>query len=147
MKISFDLDDTLIPANESDFPVIRRNFIQKLLNIEFLREGSKELIENLKSQGHEIGIYTTSYRSNFKIRFQLFTYGIKVKFVINETLNRKELNRHHISASKYPPAFGIDLHIDDSKGVALEGERLNFRTIILGKGQPNWTSDLLNDVS
>lgn len=147
MKISFDLDNTLIPANKSDFPVIRRNFIQRLLNIELLREGSKELIQNLKYQGHEIGIYTTSYRSKLKIRLQLFTYGISVQFVINETFNRKELKRNNVSASKYPPAFGIDLHIDDSKGVAIEGERLNFRTIIIEKEQMNWTCEILKNVS
>lgn len=73
--------------------------------------------------------------------------GIRVAFVINEKLNRQKLNRSNVSASKFPPAFGIHLHIDDSKGVAIEGERLNFRTIIIEKEQINWTSDILKNVS
>ena len=73
--------------------------------------------------------------------------GIRVAFVINEKLNRQNLNRSNVSASKFPPTFGIHLHIDDSKGVAIEGERLNFRTIIIEKEQINWTSDILKNVS
>lgn len=147
MKISFDLDDTLIPSNPSDFHVIQQNIFQKILSVEQLREGSLELIHALQSKGHHVGIYTTSYRSKLKIRFQLLTYGIKVAFVINEKINRKELNRRNLSASKYPPAFNIDLHIDDSKGVAIEGDRLNFKTIIIPKNQESWQREIIKQVN
>lgn len=142
MKISFDLDDTLIPARKTDFPTIKRNVFQKLLNIEFLRHGTVELFRKLQSEGHNVGIYTTSYRSNLKIRFQFMTYGLKLAFVVNEKANRKKMKEISVSASKYPPAFGIDLHIDDSEGVAIEGDRLNFRTIIIRKDQMNWVSEI-----
>lgn len=146
MKISFDLDDTLIPSQKRDFPTIELNFIQSLVKIEPLREGTKELIRELQDSGHTVGIYTTSYRSISKIRFQLFTYGIKVDFVINQKINRKQLIKNHIISSKYPPAFGIDLHIDDSLGVEIEGEKYNFNTIIIDKKNNIWTSTILENL-
>ena len=143
MKISFDLDDTLIPANVEAFPVMKRNIFQKVLGVEPLRVGIKAIIDVLRSQGHEVGIYTTSYRPTVKIRYQLLTYGIKVDFIINEQRNRKELKKRNIVASKYPPAFGICLHIDDSKGVALEGERLGFNTAII-ENHADWQTKIMN---
>ena len=49
--------------------------------------------------------------------------------------------------SKYPPAFNIDIHIDDSKGVELEGNRFNFRTIIISEDNHTWAEDILRIVS
>lgn len=138
MKISFDLDDTLIPGNYLEFITENRNFFQKIFKIESLRKGTKELIKDLKSKENVIGIYTTSFRPKYKIKFQFLTYGIKLDFIINEKENRKELKRRNLNCSKYPPAFDIDIHIDDSKGVELEGQKHNFETIILGNTSKNW---------
>ena len=139
MRISFDLDSTLIPhANE--FPVEKMNFLAKLFKVEPLREGTKELFDYLETQGHSINIYTTSLRSILKIRFQFYTYGIKIDRVINQYENQKHLNRLRISSSKYPPAFNFDVHIDDLFGVAKEGERFNFRTIIVEPNDKNWVT-------
>lgn len=126
MKISFDLDDTLIPGSYNDFPTETRNLFQKLVNIERIREGTKELFKYLKENGNNVGVYTTSFRTRFKIKFQFLTYGIKLDFIINEKRNKSAQKRAGITSSKYPPAFDIDLHIDDSKGVEIEGEKLNF---------------------
>ncbi len=146
MKISFDLDDTLIPGNKFLFSTENRNLIQKILKIEKIRKGSKRVFKDLKKQGHEIGIYTTSFRPKFKILFQLLTYGIRPDFIINENENRIELKRKNINSSKYPPAFEIDIHIDDSKGVEIEGQKLNFKTIIIKKSDNNWTEKIKQNV-
>lgn len=138
MRISFDLDNTLIPGNPSIFPTEERNIIQKILGIERLREGTRELFLKLRESGNEIGIYTTSYRTRLKIKTQFKSYRIKTDFIINEKRNRKELKKIGIFGSKYPPAFGIDLHIDDSKGVGIEGEKLGFKTIIIDIDEKKW---------
>lgn len=41
-------------------------------------------------------------------------------------------------ASKYPPAFGIDLLIDDAEGVAPEGTRHGFRVLQVLPGDDAW---------
>ena len=63
--------------------------------------------------------------------------------MINETINRKQLQVKNISCSKYPPAFEIDLHIDDSKGVAIEAARHNFTVIQVSKEDSYWTQTIL----
>lgn len=58
MNISFDLDSTLIP-NGKEFETENRSGIAKLLGIEEMRIGTRELISDLQNQGHKIHIYTT----------------------------------------------------------------------------------------
>ncbi|MDW3191184.1 MAG: HAD family hydrolase [Cytophagales bacterium] len=143
MKISFDLDDTLIPSEGANFPTMKRNLWLLLLKVEPIRGGSVRLIKQLKSEGHEVGIYTTSYRSRFQIWLQFLMYGLSISFIINENLNRQTLSNLQNSASKYPPAFEIDLHVDDSPGVGIEGERFGFNTIIVDKQDLEWVSTVL----
>ncbi|TXK49005.1 HAD family hydrolase [Pontibacter qinzhouensis] len=144
MTVSFDLDGTLIPFQEDDFATEKRNFFQRLIGIEPIRMGATFLFKELNRRGHKVGIYTTSYRNITWIRFQLLTYGIRTDFVINEALNRAKLQTKNLSCSKYPPAFNIDLHIDDAAGVAIEGEKLNFKTILLLKNDLDWLDKIIN---
>jgi len=73
-----------------------------------------------------------------------YTYGIRLDKVINLSVHDRMLRNKHSKPSKYPPAFGIDLHIDNAEGVALEGQRHNFRTIIIRHDNIQWTEDILN---
>jgi hypothetical protein len=142
MKISFDLDDTLIPGRVV-FPTEKQNALQTLLGIEPIREGATKLIKQLKSEGHSISIYTTSYRKTFAIRFAFWTFGIVLDSVINQTIHERVLKEKKNLCSKYPPAFNIDLHIDDSPGVGLEGQRFKFKTVIVN-GDEFWTKQVLS---
>jgi hypothetical protein len=129
--VGFDLDGTLIPLGKPGFPVERQSAMLKALKLEPLRVGTVNLFKKLKEAGHEVGIYTTSFRSQRLIRVWLWSYGIKTDFVINEQLAGPVLRQSQINCSKYPPAFDIDLHIDDQPGVALEGERYGFETLLV----------------
>ena len=146
MKISFDLDDTLIPAKRGDFEVEKRTFLQRILGIELLRKGTASVFQQLIAQGHTVGIYTTSYRSVFTIKLMFWSYGIRPHFVINEKTNRRELGKHNIRSSKYPPTFGVDWHIDDSQGVAMEGERLDFEVLVLKRNEVSWEQKVLGQI-
>ena len=139
MTISFDLDDTLIPSRKEDFETEERNLLQQMFSVEYLRKGTAGLVQSLRKEGHKVGIYTTSYRPVWKIKWALFTYGISVDFVINEQINRRELRKRSIDSSKYPPAFHIDMHIDDLRGVGMEGERFGFNTVIVKTNDVGWT--------
>lgn len=137
MNISFDLDSTLIP-NGKEFETKKRNWVAKLLGFEPIRKGTRTLIQDLQRQGHEIHIYTTSYRTQRRIRLTLRCYGIQVNRIVNQKENSARLKALKIYASKYPRGFDFDVHIDDSKGVGMEGEKYNFKTIIVDPKQEDW---------
>lgn len=145
MIISFDLDDLLIPGVKT-FDTEKVSFFQKVFGIEAIRLGSPELFKELESQGHVIYIYTTSFRSVIKIKLMFLSYGITVGKVINQKVHNLILREQKNRTSKYPPAFGIDIHIDDSTGVKIEGEKYNFHTIIIDENDNNWRRTVIEGV-
>ncbi|MCR5886774.1 HAD family hydrolase [Hymenobacter sp. J193] len=136
------MDDTLIPASKT-FPTEEQDWLPRLLGIEKVRKGTVGLFKELKSRGHTIYIYTTSYRSTGKILLTFHLYSIPIDRFINQGHHNNKLKEHRNRASKYPPAFGIDVHVDDLPGVKMEGERHNFRTIIIDPQDSNWTETVL----
>ncbi|SHJ27831.1 hypothetical protein [Aquimarina spongiae] len=145
MNISFDLDSTLIP-NGKEFEIEKRSGIAKLFGIEEIRKGSSELISDLQKDGHKIHIYTTSFRTKRKIRWTLKYYGIKVDRIVNQTENERTLKSLNINSSKFPLAFDFDIHIDDSKGVGIEAERLNFKAIIVEQSDKSWVEKIKKEI-
>lgn len=142
MTISFDLDDTLIPGMKR-FPTEPQRFWHKLVSREKLREGTLMLMKALKEQDCKIYVYTTSLRSPAYIRLLFLSYGIWLDKIINKKIHDKVLLRQASLVSKLPPAFNIDLHIDDSQGVEREGIRFNFRTIIVEEHDRDWANNIL----
>jgi hypothetical protein len=145
MKISFDLDDTLIPASKT-FPTEEQNWLLRLFGIEKIRKGTIQLFKELKLSGHTIYIYTTSFRTMPKMLLTFHLYGIPVYRFINQGHHDKELKENRNRTSKYPPAFGIDVHVDDLPGVKIEGERHNFKTIIIDPTDSNWTQTVIRQL-
>jgi hypothetical protein len=135
--ISFDIDNTLIPYS-NEFATYKLNPINKLIGAEALRLETKELFQSLIAQNHTIWIYTTSYRSVFHLRKTFWAHGLKPKRFINEHINQKTLRKHKCKASKNPALYGIDLHIDDAEGVAIEGEKYGFNTLIINPTDGDW---------
>lgn len=145
MIISFDIDNTLIPYSD-EFLVEEPNFIWKLLGAENLRLGFRNLYEELSKREHDIWIYTTSFRSPFSLKKTFAAQGMYPSKFINEEINRKKLRQSNCKASKNPKLFGIDLHIDDSKGVVLEGEKLNFDVLYIDPNDEDWVKKVLAQV-
>lgn len=146
MNISFDLDDLLINGIKR-FEVEKPGFLQSFLASEHLRLGTIGLFKILRSRGHHIHIYTTSLRSPFKIRRLFWAHGISLNGIFNKTLHDRAIKNLNLSCSKYPPMFGIDLHIDDSEGVGKEAEKFGFRVLIIGEHDPKWTERVLQEVA
>ncbi|MFT3934171.1 MAG: hypothetical protein QM726_11185 [Chitinophagaceae bacterium] len=138
MIISFDLDDTLIPSTKH-FDTEQQNLLQRVFGIEKIRLGSIKLIKALQQQGHKVFIYTTSYRSKNSIWWTFFTYGIAPDKIINQETHNNTLKEKAKNYSKFPPAFSIDIHVDDSEGVEIEGSRYNFKTILVAANNQEWT--------
>ena len=46
--------------------------------------------------------------------------------------------------AKYPPAFGVDLHVDDSEDVKLAGEEHGFHVVVVKADDKHWAERILN---
>jgi hypothetical protein len=137
MRLAFDLDNTLIRCGH-DFPLAtpQRRILARLLSQEQLREGIKALTDACRQRGWEVWVYTTSYRSVWRIRRLFWLHGIRLDGVVNQQRHNREVQAR---CTKHPPSFGIDLLIDDSEGVRLEGERHGFRVLVVAPEDERWT--------
>ena len=143
--ISFDIDNTLIPYSD-EFPTTKPSFLYRCLGTEPLRKGTKELFSSLHKQGFKIWIYTTSYRSIFRLRMTFKSAGLSPSKYINENINRATLKMHNCKASKNPSLFGIDFHVDDSEGVKKEGEKYGFQSILIKPEDLNWIYEVQKQI-
>ncbi|MDY3559745.1 hypothetical protein R5W23_000903 [Gemmata sp. JC673] len=115
MRISFDLDDTLICYH--DGARHDPNRVWRLLRgwlHEPLRSGAGALLREL-GRDHELWVYTTSYRDPRTVWWWLRCYGVRLGYVVNQYRHERTFGRR--GPSKCPAQFGIHLHIDDSWGV------------------------------
>jgi hypothetical protein len=150
MRISFDLDDTLICRQES--AKHEKNLDIFLVGLWFnepLRLGTRFLMKHLQQDGHEIWIYTTSYRNPFLVKLWMLFYGVRVTHVINQRIHDRytKLRNSTIQSSKNPKLFDIDLHIDDSPGVKMEGDRHGFKVLVIEPSDLAWVDKVIKAVN
>ncbi|MDP4181330.1 MAG: HAD family hydrolase [Bacillota bacterium] len=147
MKISFDLDDTLILTENDAIYENPVKMIKSLLYKEKLRKGIRNLCEELKSLGYDICVYTTSDRSAGYIKGLFSIYGIKLSNIINQRVHKDLVqgSRKEIMPSKVPSKFGIDLHIDDDISVKQNGLQFGFNVLIISKHDRDWAVKVLNE--
>jgi hypothetical protein len=148
MRIAFDLDNTLIRCGY-DFPLEKSSFRvwQKLWSLESLRLGTVDLFKFLQKNKNETWIYTSSGRNEWYIRHIFGVYQIGLQGVINHQKHYQKIKQANLTASKYPPFWGIDLLIDDSLGVEMEGQRLDFKTLIIQPEDENWVDKIKNIIT
>ncbi len=140
MRISFDVDDTLVcgPSVPTERFVPRW---KRLWYPEDLRHGTKHLMRELIDRRHNLWIYTTSYRTPRYLRGWFGSFGVPISGVVNQDRHERVVGRQ--GPSKYPPAFGINLHVDDSEGVAEEGRRHGFPVIVVNPEDAEWVARVL----
>jgi hypothetical protein len=101
-------------------------------------------MSELVARHHELWIYTTSFRSPRYLRGWFAAFGVRLAGVVNQARHERHVGRK--GPSKLPPVFGIDLHIDDSEGVAEEGRRHGFDVIVVSPDDVQWTARVLEAV-
>ena len=143
--ISFDLDDCLIcyddavPCEPDLVPRPLRPWFR-----EPLRRGTRKLADELVRRGWDVWVFTTSYRSPRKVRWWFRFHGIRLAGVVNQAVYERAVSPDGWQRpSKYPPAFNIDLHVDDSEGVRMEGERHGFDVVVVRPDDPGWAGRVL----
>ena len=145
MRISFDLDETLTTSRLAEAEPGQAwwgwFFFQ-----EPLRRGTRNLLKNLRSQGHEVWIYTSSVRSVTTISWWFASYGITLDGIVNERLSRPALKaaaQEGILASKYPPYFDIDIHIDDDPNLVRDLQGTSCIPILVDRNDLQWIAALM----
>lgn len=143
VRISFDLDDTLICGTA--VPVEQYvAWWRRWRYPERLRCGTRALMAALVQRRCRIWLYTSSSRSPHYLKSWFASFGIVIEGVVNKSRHERLLGVR--GPSKFPPAFGIDLHIDDSPGVALEGEDHRFAVLVVAPDDLGWTERILQEV-
>lgn len=150
IRISFDIDDTL--ACQLHHCAVEKSWLPACVHRwlgEPLRIGTRSLTRELRRQGCSIWVYTSSGRTPSYIRRWLLLYGIRVDGVVNSVRHYHALTAHGLanSPSKFPPAFDIDLHVDDSDGVRTEGHDHGFRVVVVHPEDENWAQSVLDAVA
>jgi hypothetical protein len=140
MKIAFDLDGTLVPGPGSLMRVERLGLLSRAISREQIRAGTPTLLGAARRRGHEVWLYTTSFRSPARLRIWFASFGVRLEGIVNQQRHQTALADRSIECSKYPPAFGIDLLVDDAEGVELEGRRLGFSVLRIRENDESWCS-------
>ena len=144
MRVSFDLDDTLICG-----PIVPAEPVGRFARWfagERLRDGTRALFAELRAMGFERWVYTTSERSEASIRRIFRWHGIRLEGVVNAARHhaRVQRGRGHPMPSKYPPKFQIALHVDDDRSVQQNGERFGFRVVLVAPSDERWAEKVLD---
>ncbi len=148
MLITFDLDDTLI-CWQSTIPKEKISLPWYLwwFRYEPLRKGTVHTFQTLRDEGWKIGIYTTSNRSECYIKRLFKVHGLKLDLIVNQYHHEKIIKKHRIpdKPSKFPCSVGSYLHIDDSVGVRMEGEKHLFRVLVIDPMDRDWSEKILEE--
>jgi hypothetical protein len=138
MRIAFDLDGTLIPTPGSAMRTERLGPLARLVSREPIRAGAPRLLDGLCQRGHRLWLYTTSLRSPMRLRLWFGAFGVRLDGVVNQVRHAAVVSGERLASSKYPPAFGIQLLVDDSLGVEIEGRRLGFSVVRIEPHDAAW---------
>ena len=145
MRISFDVDDTLVLYDGSPKETVVPWWWRWRYH-EPLRRGTKALMLELLARKCELWLYTTTYRQPNYLRGWFKSFGVTLTDVVNQDRHDQGIKKSQFPGyvpSKYPPAFGIDLHVDDSEGVAMEGKEHGFRVVVVSPTDPDWGARVL----
>lgn len=145
MRISFDLDDVLFvsPLRYETEPALR--FPLNKLFPDRLRKGTPELIRALQKAGHEVWIYTSSYRTEKYLKALFRAYGVRFDGIVNAQRHENEVQRGRKDRlpQKLPNFYHISLHVDDEKSVEKNGRLFGFRTLHVFEPDEHWVEKVL----
>lgn len=146
-RIAFDLDDTLIRC-EVDFPVepSARPWLSWLSGVPPLRLGTRSLFATLQRAAWKPWVYTSSGRSPLEIHLTLLAHGLSLEGAVNCHRHAQQVEGVHRKLVKYPPAFGIDVLVDDSIAVAQQGVANGFRVIRVDPRSSMWVEEVLGSL-
>lgn len=148
MRVSFDLDEVLFVSpithrteDELAFPF---NKIFK----ERLRYGTIRLVKRLQSEGFDVWIYTSSFRTERYIKCLFFLYGLRFDGIVNGERHLRDVQgkRTNPVPQKLPSKYRISLHIDDESIVCTSGRIHGFNVYQLNAQDDEWEEKIMTRV-
>ena len=145
MRVSFDLDEVLfvLPETHKTEPPLHFpfNYIYK----ERLRLGTPDVIRTLQSQGYEVWVYTSSFRSMNYIKGLFRHYHVKFDGIVNGNRHLKEVQRNNKEQlpQKLPSKYRISLHIDDEAIVCSLGKQYGYNVYQLNAQDDDWKEKVI----
>ncbi|UZR96779.1 hypothetical protein [Chondrinema litorale] len=152
MRIAIDLDGTLVRGNYP-FPLekVAQEYEDIFLSRECLRAGICELYSYIKESNYEFWIYTFSFRKIEEIECLFKKYNVQLDGIINYMIHKGRISEIDLEElrwiQKYPPAFGIDLLVDDLEEVKLDGDRLKFEVLLLKEKDLHWVEKVIDKLN
>ena len=70
--------------------------MMELKTTSVLRKGTLQLFSILKSRGHDVSIYATSYRGEFYVRLLFYFHGLSFQKFVNQEKNSIVLQKLHL---------------------------------------------------
>ena len=110
------------------------------------------IIDIARAAIHRVGTETHRPSTRFRrpamrpraVRWSFAVRGVRITRVINGAEHARCFP--DMAVTKRPDVFGIDLHVDDSDGVAIEGDRLGFWVLRIKIDDSSWTEKVLEAV-
>lgn len=136
LVISFDLDGTLLCEGNEHLadPEAPSLFGPFGCREDRLRLGALPLLRSLAEEGHAIWIYTQSLRGRSEVTGWFAGMGITLAGYVNLALHENACEQRGVVGKrprKCPHWFGIDVHVDDDEGIALECDGSACRVIVV----------------
>ena len=140
MRVSFDIDDTIVRNAVSHKDERAKVWVRWLFR-ERLRPGTLELFRALRARGCDIWLYTTSHRSAWYLQSWFWSLGVPLDGVVNQTRHDSAVAR--LGPSKWPPAFGIDVHVDDLLVAEPSSIAGRFELVVIEPADTAWSQKVL----
>ena len=140
MCVSFDLDEVLL-TDGAEVPLDKEigwplNKIYK----KYLRKNASVLINDLRSMGFDVWIYTGEFYSVEYIKLLLSLHNTKVDGIINGMAKRKNSKAiQEIFAKNYK----LSVHIDNDSVICVDTQAKDYEIKELKNNPVSWASDVM----
>lgn len=143
-RVAFGWSGTLVPEL-GEFHTTKPAGLAALVYNRAVREGTFALMRQLQAEGWEVWIYTLAPLPKTRLKLFFALNGVSLGGVItgHDHASAVRNQRAPSRSVKHPPAFGIDLMIDDKTITAQAGRQLGFATHQITT-HPKWTEPILS---
>ena len=148
MRVSFDLDEVLFVSPVTHKTEKELTFPFNKIYKERLRLGTPDLVNRLQSEGFEVWVYTSSFRTERYIKNLFRHYGVRFDGIVNGERHLREVqgNRKDPVPQKLPSKYRISLHIDDEAIVVTSGRLHGFNVYQLNAQDDDWAGKIMQRV-
>lgn len=143
-RVSFDLDEVLLTADESKQAQIIDHLFSRRIK-ERLRTGAPELIKTLQEKGYDVWVYTAGYNSEEYMNDFFSMYEIEIDGVVNGVNAKRKQNTDEIKRirEKMESKYKTALHIDSDTVLVIDHSEKAFEQYEISKAEENWANGVV----